>query len=36
MMELDLRYVREASPWLDLKVLAMTAPALLASAAREI
>lgn len=34
MMELDLRYVRDASPWLDLKVLAMTAPALLASAAR--
>jgi lipopolysaccharide/colanic/teichoic acid biosynthesis glycosyltransferase len=36
MMELDLRYVREASPWLDLKVLAMTAPALLASAARGV
>lgn len=36
MMQLDLRYVREASPWLDLKVLAMTAPALLASAAQEI
>jgi len=36
MMQLDLRYVREASPWLDLKVLAMTAPALLASAARGI
>jgi len=34
MMQLDLRYVREASPWLDLKVLAMTAPALLASAVR--
>jgi lipopolysaccharide/colanic/teichoic acid biosynthesis glycosyltransferase len=36
MMKLDLRYVREASPWLDLKVLAMTAPALLASAAGRI
>jgi len=36
MMQLDLRYVREASPWLDLKVLAMTAPALLASAVRGI
>lgn len=36
MMQLDLQYVREASPWLDLKVLAMTAPALLASAARGI
>jgi lipopolysaccharide/colanic/teichoic acid biosynthesis glycosyltransferase len=36
MMNLDLRYVREASPWLDLKVLAMTAPALLASAGREV
>jgi lipopolysaccharide/colanic/teichoic acid biosynthesis glycosyltransferase len=36
MMELDLRYVRDASPWLDLKVLAMTAPALLASAARGV
>ncbi len=36
MMQLDLRYVREASPWLDLKVLAMTALALLASAARGI
>jgi lipopolysaccharide/colanic/teichoic acid biosynthesis glycosyltransferase len=34
MMQLDLRYVRQASPWLDLKVLAMTAPALLATAAR--
>ena len=33
MMELDLRYVREASPWLDLRVLARTGPALLASAA---
>jgi lipopolysaccharide/colanic/teichoic acid biosynthesis glycosyltransferase len=33
MMELDLRYVREASALLDLKVLAMTAPALVASAA---
>jgi len=36
MMQLDLRYVREASLWLDLKVLAMTVPALLASAARGI
>lgn len=36
MMKLDLRYVREASPWLDLKVLAMTAPALLLAAARGI
>ena len=33
MMELDLRYVREASPWLDLRVLARTGPALLATAA---
>ena len=32
MMELDLRYVAEVSPWLDLKILAMTVPALLASA----
>jgi len=36
MMDLDLRYVRDASPWLDLKVLAMTVPALLASAARGV
>jgi lipopolysaccharide/colanic/teichoic acid biosynthesis glycosyltransferase len=36
MMRLDLRYVDEASPWLDLKVLAMTVPALLASAARRV
>jgi lipopolysaccharide/colanic/teichoic acid biosynthesis glycosyltransferase len=35
MMELDLRYVRETSFWLDLMVLAMTCPALLASAAGE-
>jgi lipopolysaccharide/colanic/teichoic acid biosynthesis glycosyltransferase len=32
MMRLDARYVREASPWLDLKILVLTAPALLASA----
>jgi len=32
MMHLDLRYVREASPWLDLKILAMTPAALLAAA----
>lgn len=32
MMQLDLRYVREASLWLDLQVLARTAPAMLASA----
>ena len=32
MMRLDLRYVREASPWLDLKILAMTPAALLAAA----
>jgi lipopolysaccharide/colanic/teichoic acid biosynthesis glycosyltransferase len=35
MMELDLRYVREASPWMDLQVLARTGPALLAAAARR-
>ena len=34
MMELDLRYLREASPRLDLQILLMTVPALLASAAR--
>ncbi|HKF77288.1 MAG TPA: sugar transferase [Candidatus Dormibacteraeota bacterium] len=34
MMELDLRYVREASPWLDLRVLLRTGPALLAAARR--
>jgi lipopolysaccharide/colanic/teichoic acid biosynthesis glycosyltransferase len=34
MMKLDLRYVREASLWLDVRVLLMTAPALLASAGR--
>lgn len=34
MMELDLRYVRESSLWLDLKILAMTPGALLASAIR--
>jgi lipopolysaccharide/colanic/teichoic acid biosynthesis glycosyltransferase len=32
MMALDLRYVREASLWLDLKTLALTAPALLIAA----
>jgi lipopolysaccharide/colanic/teichoic acid biosynthesis glycosyltransferase len=35
MMELDLRYVSELSPWLDLKILARTVPALLASARRR-
>ena len=35
MMELDLEYVREVSPWLDLRVLARTAPALLDAAARR-
>lgn len=34
MMELDLRYLREASPRLDLQILLMTVPALLVSAAR--
>jgi lipopolysaccharide/colanic/teichoic acid biosynthesis glycosyltransferase len=34
MMELDLQYVRQASPWLDLKILAMTGPAVLADALR--
>lgn len=32
MMELDLRYVREASLWLDIKILAMTGPAVLVDA----
>ena len=32
MMALDLRYVREASIWLDLKILARTGPTLLAAA----
>jgi len=36
MMELDLRYVREASLWLDLVVLAMTVPAVLASVSRGV
>jgi exopolysaccharide production protein ExoY len=36
MMELDLRYVRQASPWLDLRILLMTVPAVLASARRGI
>jgi lipopolysaccharide/colanic/teichoic acid biosynthesis glycosyltransferase len=31
MMELDLRYVAELSLWLDLKILALTVPALVAS-----
>lgn len=34
MMDLDLRYVRELSPWLDLKILARTVPALIAAALR--
>jgi len=34
MMDLDLRYVREASPWLDLRILFMTVPAVLSSARR--
>jgi len=34
MMQLDLRYVREASPGLDLRILLMTIPALWASAAQ--
>jgi len=32
MIELDLRYVQQASPWLDLRILFMTVPAVLASA----
>jgi lipopolysaccharide/colanic/teichoic acid biosynthesis glycosyltransferase len=32
MMELDLKYVRAASLWMDLKILAMTGPAVLAGA----
>jgi len=36
MMELDLRYVREASTWLDLRILVMTVPAVLASARRGV
>ncbi|HZU15921.1 MAG TPA: sugar transferase [Candidatus Dormibacteraeota bacterium] len=32
MMQLDLRYVKEASLWLDLKILLMTVPALVAAA----
>jgi lipopolysaccharide/colanic/teichoic acid biosynthesis glycosyltransferase len=35
MMELDLRYVREASLWVDLKILLRTGPALVAGAVRE-
>jgi lipopolysaccharide/colanic/teichoic acid biosynthesis glycosyltransferase len=35
MMALDLEYVREASPWLDLRVLARTGTALLDAAARR-
>lgn len=34
MMEIDLRYVREASLWLDLRILARTAAAVLSSAVR--
>jgi lipopolysaccharide/colanic/teichoic acid biosynthesis glycosyltransferase len=29
MMTLDVRYVRQRSPWLDLKILLFTVPALL-------
>ena len=29
MMRLDLRYVRECSPWLDMKILTLTVPAML-------
>jgi lipopolysaccharide/colanic/teichoic acid biosynthesis glycosyltransferase len=36
MMDLDLRYVRQASPWLDLRILFMTVPAVLASARRGV
>jgi lipopolysaccharide/colanic/teichoic acid biosynthesis glycosyltransferase len=36
MVALDLQYVRRASPWLDLRILLMTAPALLASARRGV
>jgi lipopolysaccharide/colanic/teichoic acid biosynthesis glycosyltransferase len=32
MMQLDLQYVKEASLWLDLKILLMTVPALVAAA----
>jgi lipopolysaccharide/colanic/teichoic acid biosynthesis glycosyltransferase len=35
MMELDLRYVSEVSPWLDLKLLALTGPVLLMAALRR-
>ena len=35
MMDLDLQYVREISPWLDLQVLARTGAALVAAAARR-
>jgi lipopolysaccharide/colanic/teichoic acid biosynthesis glycosyltransferase len=35
MMAFDLRYVQEASLWLDLKILVMTAPAVLAGALRS-
>jgi lipopolysaccharide/colanic/teichoic acid biosynthesis glycosyltransferase len=35
MMELDLRYAREASPWLDIQILARTPAALLVAALRE-
>ena len=36
MMDLDLRYVQQASPWLDLRILFMTVPAVLASARRGV
>ena len=36
MIELDLRYVQQASPWLDLRILFMTVPAVLASARRGV
>ncbi|HKF77101.1 MAG TPA: sugar transferase [Candidatus Dormibacteraeota bacterium] len=35
MMDLDLRYVREVSPWLDLQLLARTGAALVAAVARR-
>jgi lipopolysaccharide/colanic/teichoic acid biosynthesis glycosyltransferase len=36
MIDLDLRYVRQASPWLDLRILFMTVPAVFASARRGV
>jgi hypothetical protein len=29
MIDLDLKYVREMSPWMDLKIIALTVPAIL-------